>query len=110
MAYPKLVICAKTPVHVVIESEDTNEFNERVVLLDADFLCNYQDSASVKYSADKSAPVITGTLYINGDILPSAAVISCGHVVIYGHRREIVRGTKGRNPDGSVNYTKIEVS
>ena len=110
MAYPKLVVCAKTPVHIVIESEETNEFNESVVLLDADFLCNYQDSASVKYSKDKQTPNITGTIYINGDILPGAAVISRGHVTIFGEKRDIVKGSKGRNLDGSVNYTKIEVS
>lgn len=110
MAYPKLVAFAKTPVHVTIESENTNEFNEAEVLLDADFLCNYQDSASVSYSKDKQSTDITGTIYINGDILPSAAVISRGSVIIFGQKRNIVKGSKGRNPDGSVNYTKIEVS
>lgn len=109
MAYPKLVTHAKIPVRVVIEAEETNEFNEPKVLLDAYFRCNYQDSASVKYSSDKKTPQITGTIYINGDILPSAAVISHGYVVIFGAKRYIVRGSKGRNLDGAVNYTKIEV-
>lgn len=110
MALPKMVAFAKTPVHVVIESEETNEFNEPVVLLDSDFMCNYQDSASVKYSKDKQTPNITGTIYINGDILPGAAVISRGYVMLFGAKRYIIKGSKGRNLDGTVNYTKIEVS
>lgn len=108
--WPKLVRGAKTPVHVVVESEDTNEYGERPVILDKSFVCNYQDSASVKHTADKQAANITGTIFIDGDILPDAAVISSGYVTIFGEKREIKKGSKARNLDGSVNYTRIEVS
>lgn len=110
MRFPKLVRNAKTPVRVVIEAEDPNEYGEREILLDASPLCNYQDAASVRHSSEKQTPGITGTIYIDGDILPGVAVISCGHVEIFGERREIVKGCKARNLDGSVNYTRIEVS
>lgn len=147
MVYPKLVKFAKTPIRVIVESEETNEFGERQIILDKTFLCNYQDSAHVKYSKDKQSPEVTGTAYIDGDILETLEIVTTdfgttkaglltlinsrvdaqgvisyaerearsdvvisGHVVIFGRRREIVRGTKARNPDGSVNYTKIEVS
>jgi hypothetical protein len=109
MAFLKLVRGAKTPVRVVIEAAEPNEFNEREILLDSDFLCNYQDSAAVKRSTDKQAPEVTGTIYIDGDILPSAAVIASGHAVVFGEKREIIKGTKARNLDGSVNYTRLDV-
>lgn len=111
MGFPRLVRNARTPVRVVITAEDPNEYGEREVLLDdAGLLCNYQDAASVRHTTEKQAPGVTGTIYIDGDILPGAAVISCGYVEIFGERREIVKGSKARNLDGSVNYTRIEVS
>ena len=110
MGFPKLVRNAKTAVHVVIEAEDPNEYGEREVLLDANLLCNYQDAASVRRSSEKQTPSVTGTIYIDGDILPGVAAISSGYVEIFGERREVMKGCKARNLDGSVNYTRIEVS
>lgn len=107
--FPKLVHNPKTPVHVVIEASEPNEFNERAVLLSKDFMCNYQDSAAVKYTADKYAKEIAGTAFIDGDIAPSVAAISSGYVTIFGEKMSIVRGTKARNLDGTVNYTRLDV-
>jgi hypothetical protein len=109
MKFPKLVRHATIPVKVIITAEEPNEFGEKVVLLNKGFLCNYQDAATVKYTADKQASEITGTIYIDGDILPSAAVIGAGTVEIFGAKREIVKGAKARNFDGSVNYTRLDV-
>lgn len=148
MAFPKLVRNPKIPVRVVITQEEPNEFGERPIILDKSFRCNYQDSAAVKYTADKQALEITGTIYIDGDMLASLGVESlefgvtsdgilliagggtaaksgvlgdagqessesnlaaAGYVMIFGRRREIVRGTKARNLDGSVNYTRLDV-
>lgn len=109
MKYPKLVRAAKTPVHVVITAENPNEYGERETLLEADFTCNYQDAATINFSPQKQSSQVTGTIYIDGDILPGVAVISCGHVVIFGETREIKSGSKARNFDGSVNYTRLDV-
>jgi hypothetical protein len=109
MSYPKLVRSAKTPAKVIIESGEPNEFGERETLLNASFLCNYQDAATVKYTAEKQSEEITGTIYIDGDICPGVAVISAGHVVIFEEKRIIKKGTKARNFDGSVNYTRLDV-
>lgn len=97
-------------MHVVIEAEDPNEYGEREVLLDGNMLCNYQDAASVRHTSEKQTPSVTGTIYIDGDILPGVAVISCGYVEIFGEIRKIVNGCKARNLDGSVNYTRLDVS
>ena len=44
-----------------------------------------------------------------GDIAPSLAVISSGYVIVFGQKRQIYRGTKARNPNGTVNYTELEL-
>lgn len=109
MKYPKLVRNARTPVHVVIEAEHTNEFGEREILLNGDFKCNYQDTAKINYTAQKQSSHVTGVIYIDGDILTGVAVISAGYVEIFGEKREIKTGCKARNLDGSVNYTRLDV-
>lgn len=109
MKYPKLVRGAKTPVRVVIEAENPNEFGERETLLSADFKCHYQDVARINFKQQKQSSQVTGVLYIDGDILPGVAVISVGYVDIFGERRKIEVGCKARNLDGSVNYTRLEV-
>jgi hypothetical protein len=109
MKYPKLIRVAKTPVHVIVEAEEPNEYGEREILLDKDFKCNYQDAAQIRFKSQKQSSHVTGCVYIDGDILPGVAVISAGHVVIFGERREIESGCKARNFDGSVNYTRLDV-
>jgi hypothetical protein len=69
MKYPKLVRNATTPVRVVIFSEESDEFGERPVILNKEFYCNYQDSSSVKHTAEKQHPEATGRLFFDGDIL-----------------------------------------
>ena len=109
MSFPKLVRGAKTPVHVIIEAGEPNEFGERAILLDDSFLCNYQDTATVKYTANKQSENVSGVIYIDGDILPGVAAISCGHAIVFGEKRTIAKGSKARNLDGSVNYTRLDV-
>lgn len=76
MRFPKLVRHAKTPVRVVIQPEDMNEFGERNVILDKTFRCNYQDVSQVKHSADKQYPEVAGTIFIDGDILESLEIVT----------------------------------
>lgn len=109
MRYPKLVRCARTPIHVTIESEGINEFNERETILDADFLCNWQDKSQVKYTSHDTAVTISGSAYIDGDIQPDVGNLTGGTATIFGERRNIYAVSKCRNPDGTVNYTRIDV-
>lgn len=76
MKYPKLVRRANTRVRVIIQPEDINEFGERETLLDDTFLCNYQDTAKVKHSADKQYPEVSGIILIDGDILSSLDIVT----------------------------------
>lgn len=109
MKYPKLVRNPHTSIRVVVTSSEPNEFNELETLLDDTFLCNWQDSAKTRYTSEKSAPEIIGTAYIDGDILPDQPNINHGIVFVFDETYKIKKGTKARNLDGSVNYTKIEV-
>lgn len=69
--------------------------------------CNYQDKAKTVWSAEKKAVQITGTALFPGDICPDLPVISGGDAIIFGVKRQIVQGTKARNPDGTVNFTEV---
>ena len=107
--WPKLVMCARTPVRVVIEGADPNNYGERRTLLDARFKCNYQDSSGAKITAKKQDIPASASALISGDIAPGIERIGCGYVVIHGIKRNIVAGTKWRNPDGTVNYCRLDV-
>lgn len=110
MKYPKLVpksIC-KTPIKVIIESERIN-YDGEPETFEVTLLCNFQDTAKTIFTDEKKTVEITGTVLLDGDIAPSMANISGGTVEVFGEKRRIERGMKARNPDGSVNYTRLEV-
>lgn len=111
MIYPRLVRKenCKTDIHVVLYSEETSEDGEPIVALEKDLKCNYQDKAKRVLSKEKVWIQLIAKVYFVGDIAPDLATISAGQVTIFGETRSIYQGTKARNPDGSVNYTELEV-
>lgn len=111
MKYPSLVPnrWCRTPIHVVLNQEGISEDGEPLKALEIDTMCNYQDKAKKVLTEQQQLIEIEGTALINGDIAPSLASISNGTVVVNGVERRIFRGTKARNPDGTVNYTKLEL-
>lgn len=111
MKYPSLVpnsVC-KTDVHVTIYQEGISEDGEPLKAFEADLLCNYQDSAKTVLTAEKKLVQLSGTAYFHGDIAPEIPELSGGTVTVYGVERRIFRGEKGRNPDGTVNFTRLDV-
>lgn len=111
MRYPCLVpksLC-RTVIHVRIEGEGLTEDGGPEILLDATFKCNYQDTAKRILTAEQKIVQITGTALLPGDIVPHIPVISGGEVTVFGATRRISQGTKARNPDGSVNYTRLDL-
>ena len=111
MKYPSLVpdkLC-KTPIRVVIESEELTERGAPIILVDADLYCNYQDSGRTVMTNEQTYVRISGNAYFNGDPFPSIPNIVGGHVVIFGEEREIEQGIKNRNPDGTVNNTQLRL-
>lgn len=109
--YPCLVpkFMCKTPIHIEIEPEGLNEYGEPLDSIEIDTKCNYQDKAKTIYTKEKKEVKVTGSAYIPGDIAPQLPTISGGTAKIFGVERRIASGTKARNPDGTVNYTVLEL-
>lgn len=112
MNYPCLIpekFC-KTPIKVTLHDEGLSEDGAPVVILeDAEFECNYQGKGKTIYKDKQKVVQANGVCLIRGDIYPESAIISGGYVEIFEEKREIAQGVKARNPDGSVNYTELDV-
>ncbi len=109
MKYPCLVpkrLC-RTDISLVLEQEGLTEYGEPLPSFEYAGKCNYQDKAKTILTADKKLIQITGTALFPGDIYPELPVISGGKAVVFGAERRIQEGRKGRNPDGTVNYTEV---
>lgn len=111
MKYPCLVdkrLC-KTDIHVQIEPDGLDPYGEPLPSIVYDGKCNYQDKAKTVLTAEKKLIEVTGSAFFPGDIAPELPAISGGKAVIFGVERRIALGTKARNPDGTVNYTVLEM-
>lgn len=82
---------------------------EPALTLDLNLMCNFQDQAKTILTAEKKLVQITGTAMFNGDIAPEMPTLSGGTVTVFGEERRIEQGMKARNPDGTVNFCKLEV-
>lgn len=111
MKYPCLVpkrLC-KTDICVRLESESISNLGEPEQILVLNLKCNYQDAVKTVLTSEKKLVQIFGTALFPGDIAPGWASISGGTVTVFGKTRQIAQGMKARNPDGTVNYCKLEV-
>ena len=129
MKYPSLVrqkFC-KTPIYLTLYGEGVTEDGAPIVIYErkelypdedlypqknlyGDYLyCNYQDKAKTVLTAQQKKVEVSGVILVPGDIVPDSPTISGGFAEINGVRREIVRGVKARNPDGTVNFTELDV-
>lgn len=111
LMYPCLVPewACTTDIHVTIYSEGLNENGGPEVALEGDLRCNYQDSAKTVIDKEQKYVQLSGTALFRGDIAQGVAVISGGTVTVFGETRNILQGMKARNPDGSVNYTRLDI-
>ncbi len=110
MRYPELVpkwVCT-TPIHLTIEGEGLDEDGAPSIVFKGSLLCNWQDGGKVVFTDREKIIEVSGTAYFNGDIVPDLSNIVAGTATVFGELREIRRGFKRRNPDGTVNYTEIE--
>lgn len=94
---------------ITIYQEGLTEDGEPITAFKGSYKCNYQDSAKTVQTADKKQVKLTGVAYIPNDIAPNLPTLSGGTAVVYGVKRTIYTGVKARNPDGSVNYCKLEL-
>lgn len=110
MKYPELVpdwVCT-TPISIVIEGEGLTEDGSPIQFMTSELLCNWQDGGRVILTDEQKTIEISGRAYFNGDICPNIPNITSGEAWIFGEKREIHRGFKRRNPDGTVNHTEVQ--
>lgn len=111
MKYPCVVdkrFC-KTDIHVEITPEGVNKYGDPFPATVIDTKCNYQDTAKTILTAEKVLIQLTGVALFPGDIAPDMPTLSGGTVTVNGVEWKIFKGTKARNPDGTVNYCKLEL-
>lgn len=109
--WPQLVLpqFCTTDINVVVESDDLNENGTPKTLVEWNGKCNYQNKAKKVWTSDKVIVETTGTCLIPGDIAPELSIIPSGIVTIFGLDHELFQGIKARNPDGTVNYTQLDL-
>ena len=111
MVFPCLVdkrFC-NTPIKVSIDSAELNEDGELAEAFTVDTTCNLQMGAKASFTKDKEKIELAGVALFIGDLCPSLPVIASGTVTINGQEYSINKGTKNLNPDGTVNYTTLEL-
>lgn len=111
MKYPCLIpkqFC-KTDIEAKLSREELNVYGEPLEPVLWSGKCNYQDKGKTVLTAEKKLIQLSGCALIPGDIAPELPVLCGGTIKIYGEERRIYEGTKARNPDGTVNYTRLDV-
>lgn len=111
MRWPRLVVpfTQSTRVKATVDANGIDEDGAPIVGAVWSGLCNWQDHTVEKYGKDRATTEVVASLYIDGDAFPALAVIAGGTVEAMGADMTIARGTKGRNPDGTVNFTRLEL-
>lgn len=92
-----------------IEPEGLDKYGEQRKPIETDLICNYQEEARTIFTSEKKLIQVSGIALFPGDIAPEVPDISGGTLEVFGVERRIAKGIKARNPDQSVNYTKLEV-
>lgn len=110
MFFPNLIdekLC-NTPIKVFIHSEEIDKYGDPKEY-QLDLKCNYQSSCKTIFTKEQKIVQLTGTAYFKGDIIPELPEISGGYVKLFGIERQILKGHKCRNLDGTVNFTMLEL-
>lgn len=110
MKFPKLVLnwTCSTPITLEVEGEGITEDGAPAGMAKVTAYGNWQDGGETIYTADEKEIRISGKAYFDGDILPNVSNIIGGYGYIFGERREIYKGFKRRNPDGTVNHIEVQ--
>lgn len=118
MKYPKLVLpkFCKTKVYVKIETNDTDEYGNPSIVYEGELLSNFQGVSRRIYNEHHEYVEISGTAMFCDDFCNEVMTISGGSIKFYNEKtksyeneKKIYKGQKALNPDGTVNYVKIEV-
>lgn len=111
--YPKLVppeMCHTEVEITFTKGLDTDGSPKVVTSFTA--MCNYSEKSRQVMSADRQLIELSACALFNGDIAPGIDL--AGEVLVKNAGapdvvRRIYRGERARNPDGTVNFTKLEL-
>lgn len=109
MKYPELVPDRVCTTHcIVYQAQGLNRdgSKKRTVIFEVN--CFYSEKSHQKLNAEKQLITLSATALFNGDIAPNSAVID-GYVKINEIEYKIYSSEKAKNPDSSVNYTRLEL-
>lgn len=110
MKFPELVpdrIC-KTPVRVYrTDGLNRDGSPKKTVIFEGK--CFYSEKTKQKITAEKQLITLSGEMLFNGDIAPDMDIIEGETELLSGIRRKVYASEKARNPDGTVNYTRLEL-
>lgn len=101
--YPKWF--DQVPCKVCLTQQD--EDGEEVVFFSFEGKCNYQESNIDRQTTRGEYEHISGVIRSKGDIFPGVNDVSSGFAEINGLTIAIAEVDRVRNPDGSINHTKI---
>ena len=109
MRYPQLVpdrICTISVKVYQTEGYNRDGTPKQVAIYDGK--CLHKQKSKQVFNADKQLITLAGEAMFNGDISPKHDVIS-GLVLIGDREYKINASQKAKNPDGTVNFTKLEL-
>lgn len=111
MRWPKLVLpfTQSMPVEADIDLDGLDEDGAPLVGVTWRGKGNWQDATAEVYSRDHATTEVRAHLYIDGDPFAGVATIAGGTVRAFGEEHRIVQGCKARNPDATVNYTRLDL-
>lgn len=107
--WPRLVpprVC-RTSCTVVL-TDGSNEDGAPKEVANLTLKCNWLDKPKQVLNAERQVIQLGGVALFDGDIAPQVDVLT-GTVEIYGRAWTIYQGSKCRNLDGTVNYTRLEL-
>ncbi|WP_343274611.1 hypothetical protein [Ligaoa zhengdingensis] len=111
MKWPKLASPSACKIPIKIHLTDgIDEDGRPVDRATIDGLCNYSEKARQVLDAQRQLIQLEATAMLDGDIAPGMENIA-GYVEINGGKitRTIYRASRARNPDGTVNFTQLEL-
>lgn len=109
MKFPVLVpekICV-TPCRIC-RTDGLNRDGSKKKTIIFEGKCFHAEKSKQKLNVEKQLITLSGEALFNGDIAPDCNVID-GYVEIGGREYEIYASQKAKNPDGTVNYTRLEL-
>jgi hypothetical protein len=107
MKFPYFKKWDTTPVTVEITDGITEYGEDNVVFLYGG-LCRYSEKLKTIRTADGQLITLNGVLTIGQDIAPHIPCLS-GRVTVNNKTWNIYSGSRPRNPDGTVSYTRLEL-